>query len=134
VIDLNSVDDVRVDVGARDLFPEDTSLSCDEFLALLDRRGGIVEERITGDDYRSPSVQLRASPTGDLEVLSTHDQILGGPIALTFRGSRFPADREYALDITREALKIGGRLADEGAIGRFDVDFVTVRESGGPRR
>jgi hypothetical protein len=110
---------------------EDASATSDEFLALLEQGGGIVEERITGDEYRSPSVQLRASPTGEVEVLSTHDQILGGPNGLTFRGSSFPADREYALDITKEALKLGRRLAREGAIGRFAVDFVSVRGAGG---
>lgn len=133
-IDLRSVAEVDRDAGALDLTPEDASMSREEFLALLEQGGGIVEERITGDDYRSPSVQLRASPTGEVEVLSTHDQILGGRNGLTFRGSRFPADREYALDITREALKLGGRLAREGAVGRFAVDFVTVRDRGGPWR
>src|SRR6266511_5247198 len=92
---------------------EDASATSEEFLTPLETGGGIVEERIGGAEYRSPSVQLRASPTGEVEVLSTHDQILGGPNGLTFRGSRFPADREYALDITREALKLGRRLARE---------------------
>ncbi|MCA1823146.1 MAG: hypothetical protein LC640_02545, partial [Frankia sp.] len=40
--------------------------------------GGIVEERVDGDDFRSPSVQLSITPYGDVNVLSTHDQILGG--------------------------------------------------------
>ena len=40
---------------------------------------GIVEERVVGEEIRSPSVQLRITPLGQLEVLSTHDQVLGGP-------------------------------------------------------
>ena len=48
------------------------------FLDRLTRRAGIVEERITGEELRSPSVQLRVTPLGDVELLSTHDQILGG--------------------------------------------------------
>jgi hypothetical protein len=131
LIDLQGVDDAGLDVAVRGMRLEDASATSDEFLALLEEGGGIVEERITGDEYRSPSVQLRASPTGEVEVLSTHDQILGGPNGLTFRGSSFPADREYALDITKEALKLGRRLAREGAIGRFAVDFVSVRGAGG---
>jgi len=134
LIDLQSVDGASIDAAVRGLAPEDSSISSEEFMALLERGGGIVEERITGDEYRSPSVQLRASPTGEVEVLSTHDQILGGPNGLTFRGGSFPADREYALDITGEALKLGRRLAREGAVGRFAIDFVTVRDDGGPWR
>src|SRR6266540_3991408 len=134
LIDLQSADGASIDAAVRGLAPEDSSISSEEFMALLERGGGIVEERITGDEYRSPSVQLRASPTGEVEVLSTHDQILGGPNGLTFRGSSFPADREYALDITGEALKLGRRLAREGAVGRFAIDFVTVRDDGGPWR
>jgi len=50
----------------------------DVYLAKLSD-GGIVEERIVGSEVRSPSVQLRITPTGDIELLSTHDQLLGGP-------------------------------------------------------
>ena len=35
----------------------------DAYLAKLAERGGIVEERITGVELRSPSVQLRVTPT-----------------------------------------------------------------------
>ncbi len=113
---------------------EDELADPEEFLALLERGGGIVEERIAGDEYRSPSVQLRASPEGHVEVLSTHDQILGGPQRLTFLGSRFPADPEYARTITRLAETVGARLALAGAIGRFAIDFVVVRDRGGEWR
>ena len=49
------------------------------YLAKLAERGGIVEERVVGDELRSPSVQMRVTPLGEVEVLSTHDQVLGGP-------------------------------------------------------
>ena len=39
----------------------------------------------------------------------------------------FPANPEYAPAITREAAKIGARLAREGVIGRFALDFVAVK-------
>jgi hypothetical protein len=90
----------------------------------------VVEERISGDSFRSPSVQLRVTPLGELELLSTHDQILGGPSGHSYLGARFPADPAYAAAITREAAKIGRRLAVEGVIGRFALDFVVVRRSG----
>jgi hypothetical protein len=55
-------------------------------------QGGIVEKRITGEELRSPSVQLRITPPGNLELLSTHDQLLGGPTGQSYHGCRFPAD------------------------------------------
>jgi hypothetical protein len=73
------------------------------YLAQLARDGGIVEERVTGVELRSPSVQLRVTPLGELEILSTHDQLLGGPSGQTYLGCRFPADFAYARAITAEA-------------------------------
>ncbi|MDX6487318.1 MAG: hypothetical protein QOF43_2471 [Gaiellaceae bacterium] len=97
----------------------------------LEARGAIVEERITGEECRSPSVQMRVTPLGKVEILSTHDQVLGGPSGQSYLGCRFPADPEYATAITREAAKMGQRLANEGVIGRFAIDFVTVRRPDG---
>jgi hypothetical protein len=110
---------------------EDTETTVDDYLAALDGEGGIVEERIQGDPFRSPSVQLRISPSGQVDIMSTHDQVLGGPHGQTYFGCHFPADQSYAERIAAEGLKVGRRLAREGAIGRASVDFVTVRENGG---
>ena len=52
--------------------------------------GGIVEERIVGAELRSPSVQLRVTPLGEVELLSTHDQLLGGPTGQTYLGLPLP--------------------------------------------
>jgi hypothetical protein len=103
----------------------------DEYLRTLAAGGGIVEERITGVELRSPSVQLRVTPLGEVEVLSTHDQLLGGPSGQSYLGCVFPADFSYARAITTQAAKIGERLAREGVLGRFAVDFVVVREADG---
>src|SRR5581483_2567238 len=40
-------------------------------------------------------------------------------------------DGAYAAAITREARKIGERLVREGVLGRFAIDFVTVRRRDG---
>ena len=101
------------------------------YLGQLAQDGGIVEERVTGAELRSPSVQLRVTPLGEVELLSTHDQLLGGPSGQTYLGCRFPADFGYAREITRDAARIGERLAQEGVLGRFAVDFVVVRERDG---
>jgi hypothetical protein len=103
------------------------------YLAQL-ARGGIVEERVGGDEVRSPSVQLLVTPGGEVELLSTHDQLLGGPSGQRFVGCRFPADPAYAATITGEAARIGERLAREGVLGRFAVDFVVVRDGASPWR
>jgi hypothetical protein len=106
---------------------EDLEQDADEYLAALEEQGGIVEERIVGTDFRSPSVQLRISPAGQVDIMSTHDQVLGGPHGQTYFGCRFPADQEYAARLALEGLKVGRRLAREGVIGRCAVDFVAVR-------
>jgi hypothetical protein len=109
---------------------EDTEANVADYLQALGEQGGIVEELIEGEDFRSPSAQLRISPAGQVDILSTHDQVLGGPNGQTYFGCRFPADPEYAPRVAAEALKIGRRLAREGVIGRNAVDFVAVRRDG----
>lgn len=130
-VDLDGITD-RDDIGAavRNLEPEDKETDAATYLAELRSGGGIVEELITGDEFRSPSVQLRNSPLGEVEIISTHDQVLGGPTGQMFLGCRFPADREYAAMISAEALKVGRRLAEEGVIGRYGIDFVVTRSGG----
>jgi len=49
------------------------------YLSQVINDGAIVEELISGQHFTSPSVQLRISLFGEVEMLSTHDQILGGP-------------------------------------------------------
>jgi len=102
----------------------------DSYMEKLQERKGVVEERIIGEEIRSPSVQLRVTPLGVVELLSTHDQLLGGPSGQSYLGCTFPADAGYAALITREAAKVGRRLAKEGVIGRFALDFVVVRSNG----
>src|SRR5213080_4043541 len=103
----------------------------ESYMNKLQERKGVVEERILGDEFRSPSVQLRITPLGVVELLSTHDQLLGGPSGQSYLGCVFPADSAYAGLITQEAAKVGRRLAKEGVIGRFALDFVVVRAKNG---
>jgi hypothetical protein len=121
LVDLGAGDDLRTAIEL-----EDPELSIDDYLAALDAEGGIVEERIEGEEFRSPSVQLRMSPAGQVDIMSTHDQVLGGPHGQTYFGCHFPADQEYAAQLAAEGLKVGRRLAREGVIGRASVDFATV--------
>ena len=109
---------------------EDTEAAVDAYLAALDDQGGIVEERIEGEDFQSPSAQLRISPSGQVDILSTHDQVLGGEHGPKYFGCRFPADPAYAASLAGEGLKVGRRLARDGVIGRCAVDFVAAPSRG----
>ena len=115
----------------QDMAFEDPDTPYDAYIAKLSERGGIVEERIVGSDLRSPSVQLRVVPGGKVELLSTHDQLLGGPSGQSYLGCRFPADFGYAQAISAEATIVGERLAREGVLGRFALDFVVAQDHRG---
>ena len=120
---------VRERVAALQL--ESDQVSYDTYVAALGTLGGIVEERLLGEELRSPSVQFRARPDGSVELLSTHDQLLGGTSGQSYLGCVFPADPAYAQAIAAHATPIAERLAELGVLGRFAVDFVVVRDDGG---
>jgi hypothetical protein len=92
--------------------------------------GAIAEVFIEGKEKRSPSVQGRITPLGEVEMLSTHDQILGGPDGQIFLGCSFPADAGYRLAIQQMGRAIGENLAQKGALERYGVDFIAVHQPG----
>ncbi len=108
------------------------SIQFPEYAAKFRTFGGVVEERVGvgAKEVRSPSVQLRITPLGKVELLSTHDQMLGGPSGQSYLGCIFPADPAYAVTITRDAAKVANLLRDAGVIGRFAIDFVVTRDNG----
>jgi PGM1 C-terminal domain len=126
----NSEEQSMLEERLRAMQFESKAVTYDSYMKKLAERKGVVEERIMGEEIRSPSVQLRVTPLGAVELLSTHDQLLGGPSGQSYLGCMFPADPGYAALITGEAAKVGRRLAKEGVIGRFALDFVVVRSSG----
>lgn len=120
---------IKIEERVRQMSFELPEATFEQYMQKFTNRGGVVEERIMGEEIRSPSVQMRITPLGDLQVLSTHDQVLGGPSGQSYLGARFPADTAYADSISREAARIGRRLMKEGVIGRFAVDFLVSRSS-----
>ena len=94
--------------------------------------GAIVEELLRIAGLQSPSVQLRISanpataPAERVEILSTHDQILGGPENQVYVGCRFPAAAAYRSAIVAEARRVGEVLAVEGVVGSFGIDFLVA--------
>src|SRR4029078_11832081 len=110
---------------------ESQEVTYDSYMKKLQERKGVVEERSMGEEYRSPSGQLRVTRLGKVELLSTHDQLLGGPTGQSYLGCVFPADTAYGFQITHVAAYGGSSWAKEGVIGRFALDFVVVRAKNG---
>lgn len=98
------------------------------FSRRISQLGAIVEAFIEGEEKRSPSVQGYITPDSQVQIISTHDQILGGLDGQVYLGCRFPADDAYRLQLQKIGLKIGEALAAKGAMERYGVDFIAVRQ------
>ena len=92
--------------------------------------GGVVECWLDGEEKRSPSVQCRVDPLGEASIVSTHDQVLGGPTGQIYLGCSFPADHTYRLDIQAAGMRIAQVLKRQGVLGLFGIDFVSVKSDG----
>ncbi len=92
---------------------------------------GIVEEFLEGEIKVSPSVQCVVGTSDKIEIASTHDQLLGGDDGQIFLGAIFPADKEYAPDLGKMGNKVASLLAKKCVIGRFAVDFISVKQDDG---
>ena len=108
--------------------PEET---WERFEKEFQRLGGVVEAYLEGKRKESPSAQLRIDPRGNLQAMSTHDQVLGGRDGQTYLGCRFPAHHAYRFEIQKDALAVGEVLKKKGCVGRVAVDFVAVENEGG---
>ncbi len=106
-------------------------LHYDVFAQKMRQMGGIVEAFIDGNPKASPSVQCRITPLRQVEVVSTHDQILGGRHEQVYIGATFPAHRAYADEIGHLGYRVAEVLAAKGVMGRFSIDFISVKEPAG---
>lgn len=98
----------------------------DGFSRRIPELGAIAEAFVEGEGKRSPSVQCCILPDGTVEVLSTHDQILGGADGQVFLGCSFPAAPDYRLPLQAFGRRVGANLAAKGCLERFGVDFLAV--------
>jgi len=103
------------------------------FKETIIREGAVVEELVRSPGVLSPSVQMKITSGHSLEMLSTHDQILGGLEDQVYLGCRFPARRPYRSAIQGHARRIGEALAKRGVIGSFGIDFIVVPGGAEPR-
>ncbi|MGI8935160.1 MAG: peptide ligase PGM1-related protein [Phormidesmis sp.] len=100
----------------------------ESFELKIEELGAIAEAFIEGEQKYSPSVQGRVTPQGEVEILSTHDQVLGGPDGQIFLGCTFPADDAYRMALQEMGRKVGENLAAKGALERYSVDFIAVNQ------
>lgn len=111
------------------LKPVSPDLSIDMFFEKFILMEGIVEAYVEGIEKTSPSVQCRINPKGDVDIISTHDQVLSGEDGQVFEGAHFPANEEYRTEIAQMTRSIAEVLKKEGVVGRFGVDFISVKEN-----
>jgi hypothetical protein len=90
--------------------------------------GGVVEIFLEGEIKTSPSVQCVINPNTTIDIVSTHDQLLGGDDGQIFIGAIFPADKAYSVSLAQVGEKIAKALAAKGALGRFAIDFLSVKQ------
>ena len=110
------------------LKPVALNVSYEEYIRKFKTLGGIAEEFVNGEHKKSPSVQCRINPIGNVDIISTHDQFLGGECEQVFLGSSFPASNEYHKDIAVMGKMIAEELQAQGVLGRFSIDFISVKE------
>lgn len=113
----------------REIVPVAKDLAIDTFLEKFKIMGGVVEAFIEGDVKVSPSVQCRINPLGEVDVVSTHDQLLGGDDGQVFLGAHFPADKDYRVEIAAMGKAVAVELKKGGVLGRFSIDFISVKEN-----
>lgn len=106
--------------------------SWESFGPKINAEGAIVEQLLRHTAAVSPSAQLLIAPNGEHQVLSTHDQILGGPDNQVYLGCHYPARADYRAAIQSAAEAVARVLSANGVIGYFGVDFVVVPDDESP--
>lgn len=112
-----------------EIIPVAKDLTVEKFLEKFALMEGIVEAFVEGDIKVSPSVQCRIDPLGEVDIISTHDQELSGENQQVFTGAHFPADQSYNVEIAFLGKAIANELKKEGVLGRFSIDFISVKEN-----
>jgi len=113
---------------SQNIKPVSHDVGADLFFEKFQSMGGIVEVFLEGEIKMSPSVQLVINPDKRIDVVSTHDQLLGGDEGQIFIGAIFPADKSYNIEIAEAGRKIAETLASKSVMGRFAVDFISVKK------
>lgn len=107
------------------------NLTYEQYMEKFSSMQGIVEEFVGGSNFQSPSVQCRINPQGEPDIISTHDQLMGGESGQVYLGATFPANIEYSINIAHTGKIIADELQRIGVLGRFAVDFISVMTATG---
>ncbi len=82
ILELGALDSVSRNEDLKAALPNmrfvDQRQTWTSFMEKFEREGGIVEAFLSDEGKRAPSCQLRISPEGSLDALSTHDQLVDG--------------------------------------------------------
>jgi len=89
---------------------------------------GVLAEVWVENAVESPSCQALINPRGEVELLSTHEQLLNG--GMVYQGCVFPASENYRKLIMDATYKVGQVLSSKGCRERFAVDYVVLQEEG----
>ena len=128
--DADEVNEKNIEaVLLQDLMPVANDVSRELFLEKMNAMGGIAEVFLEGEIKTSPSVQCVINPNKTIDIASTHDQLLGGDDGQIFMGAIFPADEAYSVSLATEGKKIAEALAAKGALGRFAIDFLSLKQN-----
>jgi hypothetical protein len=124
-----NVNEKNIDaVLLQNLSPVAKDVSKELFFTKFNIMGGVVEEFLEGELKTSPSVQCVINPDKTIDIVSTHDQLLGGEDGQIFIGAIFPADEAYRVSLAHEGKKIAKALSEKGALGRFAIDFLSIQQ------
>ena len=120
---------VIADTLIEHLKPVSHDVSMSLFFEKFKEMGGIVESFVEGEIKTSPSVQIVINPNGKIDIISTHDQLLGGDEGQIFVGAIFPAHKMYSIQIAEAGRKIAEHMLSKGVMGRFAIDFMSVQQA-----
>ena len=111
---------------------EAENLTLDVYLGKFAEGAGIVEERITGTGLAEPErAAARAARRFRRSCSRPTTSCSAERAGRSYLGCVFPAAAQYARLITQHAETIGKQLAEQGALGRFAIDFVVMRGGDG---
>ena len=97
------------------------------YLERFQNEGGVLEAFVEGDPC---SVEVRIDLDGTVDVIGTHEELMGGENAQTYAGCRFPASSRLAVKLGEMGAKIGTWMASEGVVGRFTANFLATPKGG----
>ena len=77
----------------------------DSFRRKITSLGALAEVFIDGNNKTSPSGQACITGNGQVLILSTHEQVLGGASKQMYLGCSFPAHQDYKIKVQEYTTK-----------------------------